>query len=133
MKLRKSVAMVVAPLVGVLALAACSPGGSDDEPTNVNLDQDWSKADPITVDVYDGLANYMGIQNGWFGKVVKDKFNMELNIIAPQRRGGAVTPCTTPASRAATWVTSSSSTRASRWTSSWRAASSWTRATTTGR
>lgn len=92
MKLRKSVAMVVAPLVGVLALAACSPGGSDDdEPTNVNLDQDWSKADPITVDVYDGLANYMGIQNGWFGKVVKDKFNMELNIIAPNVAGGGDT------------------------------------------
>ncbi|MEU2201053.1 ABC transporter substrate-binding protein [Isoptericola sp. NPDC019482] len=92
MKLRKSVAMVVAPLVGVLSLAACSPGGSDDDtPTNVNLDQDWSKADPITVDVYDGLANYMGIQSGWFGKIVKDKFNMELNIIAPNVAGGGDT------------------------------------------
>lgn len=92
MKLRKSVAMVVAPLVGVLSLAACSPGGSDDDaPTNVNLDQDWSKADPITVDVYDGLANYMGIQGGWFGKIVKDKFNMELNIIAPNVAGGGDT------------------------------------------
>lgn len=92
MKLRKSVAVVVAPLVGVLALAACSPGGSDDDtPTNVNLDQDWSKADPITVDVFDGLANYMGTQGGWFGKVVKDKFNMELNIIAPNVAGGGDT------------------------------------------
>ncbi|MFI2105506.1 ABC transporter substrate-binding protein [Isoptericola sp. NPDC019693] len=92
MKLRKSVAMVVAPLVGVLALAACSPGGSDDDaPSNVNLDQDWSKADPITVDVYDGLANYMGTQGGWFAKVVKDKFNMELNIIAPNVAGGGDT------------------------------------------
>lgn len=35
----------------------------------------------ITVDVYSMLANYAGIQTGWFGKIVKDKFNMELNII----------------------------------------------------
>lgn len=33
------------------------------------------------IDVYDQLANYSGTQQGWFGKIVKDKFNMELNII----------------------------------------------------
>jgi multiple sugar transport system substrate-binding protein/putative aldouronate transport system substrate-binding protein len=33
------------------------------------------------VDVYSQLANYAGQQVGWFGKVVKDKFNLELNII----------------------------------------------------
>lgn len=37
----------------------------------------------LTIDVYDYLANYQGIQAGWFAKIVKDKFNMELNIIAP--------------------------------------------------
>ena len=45
----------------------------------------------ITVDVYDELANYQGIQGGWFAKVVKDKFNMELNIIAPNVAGGGQT------------------------------------------
>lgn len=38
--------------------------------------------DFITVDVYDEFANYQGIQSGWFAKVVKDKFQMELNYIA---------------------------------------------------
>jgi putative aldouronate transport system substrate-binding protein len=41
----------------------------------------------ITVDVLDGLANYQGIQSGWFAKIIKDKFNMELNIIAPNVTG----------------------------------------------
>ncbi len=41
----------------------------------------------LTIDIYDAAANYHGIQKGWFGKVVKDKFNLELNIIAPQVAG----------------------------------------------
>ncbi|MGN0298877.1 MAG: ABC transporter substrate-binding protein [Lachnospiraceae bacterium] len=45
----------------------------------------------ITVDVFDVLANSQGIQSGWFAKVVKDKFNMELNIIAPNVSGGGDT------------------------------------------
>lgn len=45
----------------------------------------------ITVDVFDTLANYQGIQSGWFAKIVKDKFNMELNIIAPNVAGGGDT------------------------------------------
>ncbi len=45
----------------------------------------------ITVDVFDGLANYQGIQSGWFAKIVKDKFNMELNMIAPNVAGGGDT------------------------------------------
>ncbi len=46
----------------------------------------------ITVDVYDEFANYQGIQSGWFAKAVKDRFNMELNIIAPNISVGYM-PC----------------------------------------
>lgn len=42
----------------------------------------------IVVDVYDDFANYQGIQAGWFGEIVEKKFNMELNIIAPNVSGG---------------------------------------------
>ncbi len=45
----------------------------------------------ITVDVYDEFANYQGIQSGWFAKAVRDRFNMELNIIAPNVTGGGDT------------------------------------------
>lgn len=42
----------------------------------------------ITVDVFAAQANYQGLQSGWFARIVKDKFNMELNIIAPNVTGG---------------------------------------------
>ena len=44
----------------------------------------------LTIDVYDDAANYNGIQTGWFAKVIKDKFNIELNIIASQVVGNTV-------------------------------------------
>ncbi|MCA5893817.1 ABC transporter substrate-binding protein [Isoptericola sp. NEAU-Y5] len=91
MNFRRSVAVMVAPLLGVLTLTACTTAAGEDDKTPVSLDQDWSAAEPITIDVYDGLANYMGIQGGWFGKIVKDKFNMELNVLAPNVAGGGDT------------------------------------------
>lgn len=86
---RKAIALLMAPMLGALSLAACTPSGPEE--TNTSIDQDWSKADPITVDVFSGPANYMGTQGGWFGKIVKDKFNMELNVIAPNVAGGGDT------------------------------------------
>lgn len=47
--------------------------------------------DFITIDVYDEFSNYQGIQSGWFAKEVKDRFNMELNLIAPNVAGGGDT------------------------------------------
>ncbi len=45
---------------------------------------------PMQITVYDEAANNHGVQSGWFGKIVKDKFNIELNIIAPQQVGKEV-------------------------------------------
>lgn len=45
----------------------------------------------LVIDVFDTLANYQGIQSGWFAKIVKDKFNMELNIISRNVSGGGDT------------------------------------------
>jgi putative aldouronate transport system substrate-binding protein len=91
MRSHKATAMLVAPLLGVLSLAACTPSGTPEDVEAVSIDQDWSKAEPLTVDVFDGVANYQGIQGGWFGKVVKDKFNIELNILSPNVAGGGDT------------------------------------------
>ena len=44
----------------------------------------------LTIDVYDDAANFNGLQTGWFAKVIKDKFNIELNIIASQVVGNTV-------------------------------------------
>ena len=46
--------------------------------------------EPLVIVVYDEAANYHGTQTGWFAKVVKDRFNIELNIIAPQVVGNEV-------------------------------------------
>jgi multiple sugar transport system substrate-binding protein/putative aldouronate transport system substrate-binding protein len=40
-----------------------------------------------TFEFYDQAANYMGLQTGWFAKIMKDKFNLVQNIIAPQTAG----------------------------------------------
>ena len=48
------------------------------------------KSDTMVIEVYDVAANYQGTQTGWFAKVVKDKFNIELNIIAPQVAGDSI-------------------------------------------
>lgn len=57
---------------------------------------DWYKApadlydlfpledDPITLTVYSQLANYSGIQTGWSATLLKDLFNVELNIVPDQ-------------------------------------------------
>lgn len=45
---------------------------------------------PLVIDVYDDAANYNGTQTGWFAKVIKDRFNIELNIIASQVVGNTV-------------------------------------------
>lgn len=44
----------------------------------------------MEIEVYDAAANYQGLQTGWFDKVVKDRFNIDLNIIAPQVAGDAI-------------------------------------------
>lgn len=71
-------------LTGSLVLSGCSFKAKDKE-------EECPYEDYIVVDVFDSLANYQGIQSGWFAKLVKDKFNMELNIIAPNVAGGGDT------------------------------------------
>jgi len=55
-------------------------GGSSEEGAKDNL-ADIIPKDTITLDVYTQLANYSGEQIGWFGQVIKEKFNVKLNII----------------------------------------------------
>lgn len=99
MKFTKTVARVVAPLLSLALLGACTPGEADDGPegggddttaaTTGEFPTEWSEE--ITIDVFGSLSNYMGVQEGWFGDLVKEKFNMKLNIIAPNVAGGGDT------------------------------------------
>ena len=90
MKLKRKVALGVIAVLAAGLLSSCSGGGSTADKEKVSsFPAKWDKE--ITIDVFDGLANYMGMQQGWFAKIVKDKFNMKLNIIAPNVAGGGDT------------------------------------------
>ena len=80
-------------LVGAMTASLFAGCGSDSSKSSTakNSKHGGPYEDFITVDVYDSQANFQGIQSGWFAKVVKDKFNMELNIIAPNVAGGGDT------------------------------------------
>ncbi len=60
--------------------------GSDNAASGGNAASD--DREEITVNVFSMLANYAGEQPGWFAKLVKDKFNIKLNIIASNLAGG---------------------------------------------
>lgn len=95
---KKVISIMLCAAMAVSALAGCSSGdsGSSTSSAGSTSSGDGSASNSkyeefITVDVFDGQANYQGIQSGWFAKIVKDKFNMELNIIAPNVAGGGDT------------------------------------------
>lgn len=68
--------------------AATTDSGSADSADTA--DSSAAGGDAMTFEFFDVAANYQGVQTGWFAKVVKDRFNIELNIIAPQVAGDAI-------------------------------------------
>lgn len=58
-------------IIGALAFTACSKGKSGEVRAK----------ETITLDVYSQLANYSGLQTGWFADIMLEKFNVKLNII----------------------------------------------------
>ena len=92
MKRREFLALAGIGAVTTMTLSSCSLiSGTTPQATNAGgpFPSTWKKE--ITIDVFDDVANYQGIANGWFAKVVKDKFNMKLNMIAPNVAGGGDT------------------------------------------
>ena len=83
-KMRKKI--VSAMLAATMAASAFAGYGSAEEATGAEKYPEF-----LTIDVFSGQSNYQGLQSGWFAKLVKDKFNMELNIIAPNVAGGGDT------------------------------------------
>lgn len=84
---KKVLGLTLSGALVVSSMAGCgsSTGASGTEVSNEKYPE------TLTIDVFDSQANFQGIQTGWFAKIVKDKFNMELNIIAPNVAGGGDT------------------------------------------
>ena len=51
--------------------------------------------EPITLTMYSGLANFAGEQGGWFGKELKDRFNVTLKIVSSNVDSNALTSAMT--------------------------------------
>ncbi len=105
--------IILLVLVLALSITACS-GDSDDATSDETVDQvedtddsaddetddvdeedagdDAAAGDlePVTLEVYSQPANFQGEQPGWTAKILKDKFNVTLSIIAPQVAGGDI-------------------------------------------
>ncbi len=110
MKGKRFVSLFAATAMVIATVAGCGggaqpagdstqPAGDSSQPaaTEEKKDDGAAAADTqaasgetMQIEVYDAAANYQGLQTGWFDKVVKDRFNIDLNIIAPQVAGDAI-------------------------------------------
>ena len=110
MKGKRLVSLFAATAMVIATVAGCGggaqpagdstqPAGDSSKPaaTEEKKDDGAAAADTqaasgetMQIEVYDAAANYQGLQTGWFDKVVKDRFNIDLNIIAPQVAGDAI-------------------------------------------
>lgn len=116
---RKLTTILALALAAVLGASACSSGaattttapgdagsvttsqatGTEDGDTTTTTavggdttkDGDEGAAlEPMDIEVYSQPANFQGEQVGWTAKLLKDKFNVTLNIIAPQVAGADI-------------------------------------------
>ena len=106
-KLKKMLAMVTTvSMTAATVLTGCGSGaassaGSSSKTTDTTADTasvsgtSAAAAPAISHDkemefeIYDVASNFQGEQTGWFAKILKDKFNIKLNIVAPQVAGDA--------------------------------------------
>lgn len=77
----------------VMSSAACSNNNNASSPaasapSASSGTGETANREEYTVDVFSMLSNFSGEQTGWFAKVVKDKFNIKLNIISSNLEGG---------------------------------------------
>jgi len=90
MRSKKLTSLALTALMTASLLAGCGSesgkaGATGDKSANGSVEVNHDEL--YSVDFYDVASNFQGVQPGWYGKIVKDKFNMELNIIAPQVAG----------------------------------------------
>lgn len=83
----------------IISLTACGSGMDGKKAVNAiatsssgAVEQSTQEAAPgqelYNINVFTMLGNYSGIQSGWFGKIVRDKFNIRMNLIASNVEGG---------------------------------------------
>lgn len=84
--MKKLLLIVSLFILGILLFTACgqaNQGATEAGHVNTSPYEDF-----LVVDVFSSRANYQGLQAGFFAQIVRERFNMELNIIAPNVAGG---------------------------------------------
>ena len=95
MKINKAVSckfirLVLACMTISMVLAGCQQAGKEDPSISDDNSMAESKGgdlsdiipkETITLTVYSKTANYAGEQIGWFGQVMKEKFNVKFNVV----------------------------------------------------
>lgn len=95
-KTKKSLLVLLSTVLLLSMLAACSSKTNDPQPTasannpgkTTEVENTEPEREEITIDVFSMLSNFSGEQTGWFAHVLKEKFNVKLNIIASNLEGG---------------------------------------------
>lgn len=70
-----------APTQGAAATKAPDATQAPTQEPDVDVLEDIIPAETVTLNVYSQLSNYQGLQIGWFGDVLLEKFNVKFNII----------------------------------------------------
>ena len=110
MRFKKQISFIIVAIL-VLTMFATGCSKKNDDKANDNTTNNTSNTDtnannnnssttddtakpaelePMVLEVYSQPANFQGEQVGWTAKILKDKFNITLNIIAPQVAGGDI-------------------------------------------
>ncbi|MCR8655811.1 ABC transporter substrate-binding protein [Paenibacillus endoradicis] len=99
-KTKRSLVTLLVFVMCVSLLAACGSKGNDPKTTPTPAPKTSNEGtdvvepvtrDEITIDIFSMLSNFSGEQTGWFAHVVKEKFNININIIASNLEGGGDT------------------------------------------
>ena len=83
--LKKSVVLATSLCLVASMLTGC--GGKDTKKDNA---ASTAVKEPLKIEVLSKAANFQGEQAGWFGDIVKKKFNLTLNILSPQVSGDSL-------------------------------------------
>lgn len=90
-KFSKALSLFLAAAIASTSMAGCSTpsSGTGTAASGTSALKDDGK--PVDLTMFSSVANYQGELKGWGAKVLKDKFNVTVNIIAPNVAGGGDT------------------------------------------
>ncbi len=74
---------ILAVLMGATSVFGVTTTAAAEETSSIEVNHDTE----LEITVYSCAANYAGLQTGWFAQLIKEKFNITLNIIAPNVSG----------------------------------------------